>query len=92
MHKKDVVNKIASDEKKKPSVGISGAAIQNLTPCIRLTILNKRLSKGWTVAELAAKIGEPPEIIKAFENGSTFPDSNALQKLQNVLEVKLLPI
>ena len=76
----------------KPNITMCTAAIQTLTPCVRLLIMNRRLVQGWTIADLANRIGESPEKVKAYETGNDFPDSAALKKLQDVLEVKLLPI
>lgn len=79
-------------ESTKPNINISTAGIQTLTPCVRLLILNRRLIQGWTITDLAHRIGESPEKVKNYEKGIDFPDSNALKKLQDVLEVKLVPI
>lgn len=77
---------------KKPYLKISNAAIHTLTPCVRLAILNQRIVKGWTISDLAHKIGESIDKIRGYENGTDFPDANSIQKLQTVLEIKLLPI
>ena len=90
IHKKEAMKD--SEVYSKPNINICTAAIQTLTPCVRLLIMNRRLVQGWTIVDLANKIGEKPEKIKAYETGNDFPDSTALKKLQDVLEVKLLPI
>lgn len=71
---------------------VNSAVLQTLTPCIRMTILNARLSRGWTVKNLADAINVNIESIKKFENGLAFPEATIISLLQEVLGVRLVPL
>jgi len=53
-------------------------------------IQKARVVRGYnTQRELAMAIGVTPGIINSYESGKAIPDSNTMQKLRRVLNVKL---
>ena len=75
----------------EPRVLASSAALQIFTPCMRTSILNARLIKGWTVNKLAEVTHTTPDSIKRLERGTEFPTAALLAALQQALSVRLIP-
>lgn len=69
----------------------SGALLQTLTPCIRLTVINARLHRRWTVASLAERIGVSVGLVRDIEEGNVLPDNSTIMALEAALDVKLVP-
>jgi len=52
-------------------------------------ILEARLAKGWTQAQLGQQINEKPQIIQQYESGKAIPNPQVINKLSRVLGVQL---
>ncbi|MEI7842255.1 MAG: helix-turn-helix transcriptional regulator [Gallionellaceae bacterium] len=52
-------------------------------------ILERRLTLGWTQAELAERLGVDTTTISRFERGSNLPSLLRLEELANVLDIPL---
>lgn len=97
---KEVVFNKASTEVKKPHVELSKSvklekdsenlANKRVGLSLGKQIQTGRIAKGFkTQKELATRVNVRPEIINKYENGTAVPDTNVLQKLRQVLGVKL---
>jgi ribosome-binding protein aMBF1 (putative translation factor) len=67
-------------------------SVHLLSLAMRRNLLNARLKKMCTVSELAEEVGACKDDIIAYENGIDFPNAFMIQKLENVLSMKLTPL
>lgn len=72
--------KIEDDENYRPPT---------VTFDLKMQIQQARSKKNWTQAELAQKCNLPVNVIQNYERGTGVVDTNHLNKLNNVLGVKL---
>jgi putative transcription factor len=56
---------------------------------VKKAIMQGRLAKKLTQAQLAQQINEKPQIIQEYESGKAIPDQKILSKLERILGVKL---
>ncbi len=56
---------------------------------VKKAILQGRLAKKLTQAQLAQQINEKPQIVQEYESGKAIPNQQILGKLERVLGVKL---
>ncbi|KAH9309090.1 hypothetical protein KI387_037001, partial [Taxus chinensis] len=56
---------------------------------LRKNIMQARLDKKLTQAQLAQQINEKPQIIQEYESGKAIPNQQVIAKLERVLGVKL---
>jgi len=56
---------------------------------VKKAILQGRLAKGMTQAQLAQQINEKPQIVQEYESGKAIPNQQILAKLERILGVKL---
>lgn len=56
---------------------------------VKKAILQGRLAKKLTQAQLAQQINEKPQVIQEYEQGKAIPNQQILGKLERVLGVKL---
>eukprot|EP00252_Welwitschia_mirabilis_P007057 TRINITY_DN180_c0_g1_i1.p1 TRINITY_DN180_c0_g1~~TRINITY_DN180_c0_g1_i1.p1 ORF type:complete len:143 (-),score=31.87 TRINITY_DN180_c0_g1_i1:461-889(-) len=56
---------------------------------LKKNIMQARLNKKLTQAQLAQQINEKPQIIQEYESGKAIPNQQILTKLERVLGVKL---
>lgn len=56
---------------------------------VKKAIMQGRLAKKLTQAQLAQQINERPQIIQEYESGKAIPNQQILGKLERVLGVKL---
>ncbi|XP_057873197.1 multiprotein-bridging factor 1b [Cryptomeria japonica] len=56
---------------------------------LRKNIMQARLDKKLTQAQLAQQINEKPQIIQEYESGKAIPNQQVIVKLERVLGVKL---
>ncbi|KAJ7559933.1 hypothetical protein O6H91_04G107400 [Diphasiastrum complanatum] len=56
---------------------------------LRKNIMQARLDKKLTQAQLAQQINEKPQIIQEYESGKAIPNQQIITKLERVLGVKL---
>lgn len=75
---------------------ISNCNIRNsvhlLSLTVRRNIMNARLKQTFTITQLSEKVGVPKNDIIAFEKGTEFPNAIMIEKLEEVLFMKLRPI
>lgn len=50
-------------------------------------LVQKRIERGWTQREFAAKLGKPPATVSAWETGRSLPELPSLLKLGEVFEM-----
>lgn len=50
-------------------------------------LIQKRLERGWSQREFAAKLGKPPATVSAWETGRSLPELPSLLRLGEVFEV-----
>jgi len=62
---------------------------KKLTHLFKLSLMKARINKNLTQEKLANLINVKKNIIISYESGSAIPDSNIVNKLQQVLGVKL---
>lgn len=63
-------------------------ALPKVPLSLRLEIQKARQQKTMTQAELAAKINEPVELIKKYENGTIVPVGVILSKIKRCLQIR----
>jgi len=56
---------------------------------VKKAILQGRLAKKMTQAQLAQQINEKPQIVQEYESGKAIPNQAILGKLERILGVKL---
>jgi putative transcription factor len=56
---------------------------------VKKAIMQGRLAKKMTQAQLAQQINEKPQIIQEYESGKAIPNQQILSKLERILGVKL---
>jgi len=56
---------------------------------VKKAIMQGRLAKKLTQAQLAQQINEKPQIIQEYESGKAIPNQQILAKLERILGVKL---
>ena len=56
---------------------------------VKKAIMQGRLAKKLTQAQLAQQINEKPQIIQEYESGKAIPNQQVLSKLERILGVKL---
>jgi len=56
---------------------------------LKKNIMQARLEKKLTQAQLAQQINEKPQIIQEYESGKAIPNNQIIAKLERVLGVKL---
>uniref|UniRef100_A0A0D6R854 HTH cro/C1-type domain-containing protein n=1 Tax=Araucaria cunninghamii TaxID=56994 RepID=A0A0D6R854_ARACU len=56
---------------------------------LRKNIMQARLDKKLTQAQLAQQINEKPQIIQEYESGKAIPNQQVIAKLERILGVKL---
>ncbi|CEG01869.1 Multiprotein bridging factor 1, N-terminal [Ostreococcus tauri] len=56
---------------------------------VKKAILQGRLAKKLTQAQLAQQINEKPQIVQEYESGKAIPNQQILGKLERILGVKL---
>ena len=56
---------------------------------VKKAILQGRLAKGLTQAQLAQQINEKPQVVQEYESGKAIPNQQILAKLERILGVKL---
>jgi putative transcription factor len=56
---------------------------------VKKAIMQGRLAKKLTQAQLAQQINEKPQIIQEYESGKAIPDQKILSKMERILGVKL---
>tara|TARA_B100000787_G_C16171881_1_gene286967 strand:+ start:643 stop:981 length:339 start_codon:yes stop_codon:yes gene_type:complete len=67
-------------------------SIHLLSLTIRRNILNARLKQTFTITQLSEKVGVSKNDIIAFEKGTEFPNAIMIEKLEEVLFMRLRPI
>jgi len=70
---------------------VSSIILHNYVPCIRLTVINARLQKRWTVDELAQHVNTTADTIKQIESGDIFPSAALIAALQESLSIQIVP-
>lgn len=63
---------------------------EKLDPEIKKLIMQARQAKGWTQKELAQKLNVKPAVINDYESGRVIPNKQLLNKMQNILNVRLV--
>lgn len=76
----------------RPHPIVTSACVESLAPNVRLLIQQARLMRCWTIEDLADRIGVEPMRIQKYESGMEFPMADVLGRLQDVLQVMLVPI
>ena len=56
---------------------------------VKKAIMQGRLAKKLTQAQLAQQINEKPQIIQEYESGKAIPNQQVLSKMERILGVKL---
>ena len=56
---------------------------------VKKAIMQGRLAKKMTQAQLAQQINEKPQIVQEYESGKAIPNQQILSKLERILGVKL---
>ena len=56
---------------------------------VKKSIMQGRLAKKLTQAQLAQQINERPQVVQEYESGKAIPNQQILAKLERVLGVKL---
>jgi putative transcription factor len=56
---------------------------------VKKAIMQGRLAKKMTQAQVAQMINEKPQIIQEYESGKAMPNQQILSKLERILGVKL---
>ena len=56
---------------------------------VKKAIMQGRLAKKLTQAQLAQQINERPQVVQEYESGKAIPNQQILAKLERVLGVKL---
>ena len=56
---------------------------------VKKAIMQGRLAKKLTQAQLAQQINEKPQIIQEYESGKAIPNQQILSKMERILGVKL---
>jgi putative transcription factor len=56
---------------------------------LKKNIMQARLDKKLTQAQLAQQINEKPQVIQEYESGKAIPNNQIIVKLERVLGVKL---
>lgn len=64
-------------------------SLQTIDTHIGSRIIDRRRFAGWSVEELAEKVGIPPEWLRAYENGAQRPAADELIRLHEALGVPL---
>ena len=64
-------------------------ATKTVSADVKKAILQGRLAKKLTQAQLAQQINEKPQIVQEYESGKAIPNQQILGKLERILGVKL---
>ncbi|KAI9128988.1 hypothetical protein K1719_000471 [Acacia pycnantha] len=68
---------------------IEPAALEKVSPEVRMVIQKVRLEKKMGQEDLAKQINERPQVVQEYENGKAVPNQAVLAKMERVLGVKL---
>lgn len=66
-------------------------AIQRVGPTVKSAIFQARVSRRWTLQDLAERVSAPVDDLRRYEQGQAFPPADVIKKLQMALGVRLLP-